>query len=159
MTIRQALPADRAAVDAITQRAYAHYLPVLGHAPMPLVADYAERIGAGEVWLLERAGTPLALAVIEAHPDHIHIFSLAVDPDAQHGGLGRELLAFAEERARAAGIGLITLVTNARMERNIGIYRRAGYVETHRAPHPVHPTSTTVFMEKPLGIAENRRSA
>ena len=40
----------------LTRRAYEHYVPILGGEPMPMTEDYAPRIAAGEVWLLEDAG-------------------------------------------------------------------------------------------------------
>jgi ribosomal protein S18 acetylase RimI-like enzyme len=160
MTIRLAEPADLEAVRGITRRAYARYVPELGAKPLPLVTDYAPKITAGEVWLLEKTGTPAALIVLEENGDHIHIFSIAVDPDAQSQGIGQRLLSFAEDRARKTGRDLLTLVTNARMERNIGIYERAGYVETARHPHPVRPGWVLVHMEKRLSSgALSRRSA
>lgn len=59
--------------------------------------------------------------------------NVAVAPEAQGRGLGRELLAFAEQRASDAGFREIRLYTNEAMTKNIDLYERFGYVETHRA--------------------------
>ena len=71
--LRRATAGDEALVQAITEAAYAQYLPILGYPPVPVTEPYGPRIAAGEVWLLEDAG----LLVIERHPDHAMIFSKA----------------------------------------------------------------------------------
>ena len=147
---RRAAPADLAMVRAITEAAYAEYEPVLGAPPMPVVENYAPRIARGEVWLLPGAGQPAALAVLEQHPDHMMIWSLAVLPDRQGQGLGRALLRFAEDRARAAGLPELRLFTNALMARNLRLYARAGFRETGRGPHPRRPEFTVVDMARRL---------
>lgn len=147
---RLATPAELPLVAALNRDAYAEYLPVLGMPPVPMDEDYAPRIAAGEVWLLDEDGDIPALAVLESHPDHLTVFSFAVRPGCQGRGLGQRLLAFADQRARAEGVDEVRLYTNAKMERNIGIYLRAGYVETHRAPNPKRPEFTVVYMAKSL---------
>jgi ribosomal protein S18 acetylase RimI-like enzyme len=84
------------------------------------------------------------------HPDHLMIWSLAVRPDRQGKGLGRFLLRFAERMAREAGLGELRLFTNARMERNLALYARAGYRETGRRPHPRRESFIIVDMAKRL---------
>jgi len=59
--------------------------------------------------------------------------NVAVDPDAQGSGLGRRMLEYAEQAARAAGYQAIKLYTNETMTENISLYSRIGYAETHRA--------------------------
>ena len=60
------------------------------------------------------------------------IENLAVDPSCQGIGHGRRLLAFAEERARGAGIPELRLYTHEKMTENIELYERNGYVEYER---------------------------
>ena len=50
----------------------------------------------------------------------------------QGEGIGRDLLAFAEDEARRRGCAELRLLTNERMARNIALYARLGYVETDR---------------------------
>jgi ribosomal protein S18 acetylase RimI-like enzyme len=157
--MRLAGPADLPAVEELTRRAYAHYEAELGGEPVPLTENYAPRIAAGEVWLLEEARAPLGLIVLEEHPDRLHIFSVAVDPDRQHAGAGRKLLAFAEETARERGLGLLDLYTNAKMDQNIAIYRRCGFVETGRRPNPKRAGWIVVDMQKPLPAHSEIRRA
>jgi ATP diphosphatase len=146
--IRLANPTDLPLIQAISQEAYAPYEPALGSLPVPATEDYAPRIAAGEVWLLGDDG----VLVLERHPDHAMIYSVAVRPAAHGRGLGRTLLDAAERLA--AGLPELRLYTNALMTRNLLIYARRGFVETGRRPHPQRPAFTIVDMVKPLGTAE-----
>ena len=128
--LRPARPQEAEAVHALVQRAYAPYVPLLGRRPAPMDDDFAARIAQGQAHVLERDGTIVALAVIEARADHLWIDDLAVEP-AMHGqGIGQQLLAFAEAEARRLGLDELRLLTNERMVRNRAIYARAGFIET-----------------------------
>ena len=160
MKLRKAEAGDLAVVTGLTRRAYEHYIPILGGEPWPMRVDYAPGIAAGEVWLLEEsADEPLALIALEDHGDHLHIFSVAVLPEHQSKGIGQKLLAFAEEQARRMDRPALTLCTGEKMTRNIGIYRRYGFVETRRRPNPNRAGWVLVDMEKNLDPDEQRRSA
>lgn len=149
--LRRATPADLGAVALLTAEAYAPYTVLLGAPPVPVTEDYAPRIAAGEVWLLEPAGRLAGLLVLERHPDHALIYSVAVAPGQQGQGFGSMLLRFAEAKARDWGLGELRLYTNIRMERNVAIYRAVGYRETGRRSHPQRPGFTIVDMAKPVG--------
>jgi hypothetical protein len=56
-------------------------------------------------------------------------------------------MSFAEEFARANGIGIMRTYTNQLMDRNVAIYLHLGYRETHRATTEDIPR---VFLEKIL---------
>jgi GNAT superfamily N-acetyltransferase len=58
---------------------------------------------------------------------------LAVAPDLQGQGLGTRLLELVEA-ARPPGVTRLRLFTGEHSVANIRLYRRAGYLETHRAP-------------------------
>ena len=96
-------------------------------------ADYDTLIGAGHVWIAVGAEGLLGLIVLEPRADHLFIENIAVGPRCQGRGLGSELLAFAEGRARTAGFGELRLYTNALMFENLSYDARRGFVETHRA--------------------------
>jgi ribosomal protein S18 acetylase RimI-like enzyme len=66
-------------------------------------------------------------SITEAAPDEYFLAHLGVLPQFEGRGLGRKLLQFAEARARAAGLGKITLTVDADNERAIRLYRRAGF--------------------------------
>jgi len=135
--LRRADQSDLAVVQEISADAYiTAYVPVLGYIPLPAEEDYRPRIERGEVWLLVCGGRDVGVAVLEERPDHLLVYSIAVRPAQQGRGHGRALLDLADQRAVALGLAAIRLYTNVRMEKNIALYRRHGYVETGTRPHP-----------------------
>ncbi|TPJ55998.1 GNAT family N-acetyltransferase [Mesorhizobium sp. B2-7-1] len=144
---------DLAAVVALSANAYAPYTPIFGGPPVPVTEDYAPRIERGEVWLLEEDSNLAGLIVLEHHPDHAMIFSVAVAPAFQGRKLGIRLLGFADEQARSWGVPEVRLYTNSRMERNIALYSAYGYRETGRRPNPYRPGWILVDMVKTVDRA------
>src|SRR5438128_8893873 len=98
--IRRARLDDRAAVEAIVHAAYAIYLDRIGKPPGPMLDDYARLIADGVVSVLEDGdGTMAAIIVLVPQPDHLLLDNIAVRTDRQGQGLGRQLIAFAEDEA------------------------------------------------------------
>ncbi|MFJ8693478.1 GNAT family N-acetyltransferase [Streptomyces roseolilacinus] len=128
--IRPATPADTPAVAAVTGAAYRHYVGRIGLVPAPMEADHAADVAAGRVFV---AGDPVrGLVVVRTEPDHLYLDSIAVHPGAQGTGLGRRLLAFVEDRARALGLPQVRLLTNVMMWENRRMYDRYGYEVVER---------------------------
>lgn len=161
MTIRLANADDLDTVVAITDAAYGHYVPRLGRKPQPMTTDYAPMIAAGQVWLIdaETSGavhdglidgktSGAGLIILIDGSDHLLIYSVALRPEQQGRGLGRRLLAFAEEKTREAGYNVVKLYTNSLMTENIARYTHLGYLETRR--ERLNETSSIVYMEKHL---------
>ena len=98
----------------------------------PLVETLDEVVAALADWQTWtwRSGGRLVASVRgrldAAQPTVWQIGRLMVAPDLQGRGLGRALLAFAEARA-PAGATAYRLNTGARSDRNLRIYRKAGY--------------------------------
>jgi ribosomal protein S18 acetylase RimI-like enzyme len=153
VTIRAARPEDRAAVETIVNAAYSVYIERVGKPPGPMLDDYAQLIADGHVSVLEEEndGGAVAIAaiiVLLPKPDHLLLDNIAVRPDRQGSGLGRRLIAFAEQEARRLGYSELRLYTHEKMTENIALYRRLGFVETGRR----HDASyDRVFMTKRLG--------
>ena len=99
-----------------------------------MLADYAELIGRGAVYVLESLPeqTLQGVLVLRQYDQRMWIENVAVPPEYQHRGLGRRLLSFAEQAARGAGFGEIHLYTHELMTENIALYTRLGYVEVER---------------------------
>ena len=148
--MRIARPDDLATVVSLTEAAYAPYTALFGAPRIPVTEDYAPRIERGEVWLLEDGAEMAGLIVLEHHPDHAMIFSVAVSPAFQGRKFGIALLDFAHEQARLWGLPEVRLYTNARMERNIALYLAYGFHETGRRPNPYRPGWVLVDMAKPV---------
>jgi GNAT superfamily N-acetyltransferase len=125
--LRRAEPADASAIDALTQAAYAKWVPILGRKPQPMTADYNVAVRAHRIDLLEDGADPVALIEMALEADHLLIVNLAVAPPWQGQGLGSRLLAHAEAVARAEGKPVLRLYTNRLMTPNIALYRTRGY--------------------------------
>jgi GNAT superfamily N-acetyltransferase len=146
--IRRAQPTDRAAVEQIVRDAYSMYIERIGKSPGPMLDDYAALIADGTVSVLEDGdGTIAALIVLLPKPDHLLLDNIAVRPDRQGRGLGRQLIAFAEAEARRLGHAELRLYTHQKMTENIALYARLGFVETGRGQEAGYDR---VFMTKRL---------
>jgi ribosomal protein S18 acetylase RimI-like enzyme len=130
--IRPAQPTDADAVTACVRAAYAHYVPRIGREPAPMQADYPALIDAGVVWVAEEDRELVGVLVVRPQPPALLVENVAVRPASQGRGLGRALMAFAEERARASGLQETVLYTNERMTENLRFYPALGYLETGR---------------------------
>ncbi|WP_217170845.1 GNAT family N-acetyltransferase [Streptomyces sp. AC512_CC834] len=131
--IRQAVPADVPAVEAVTDAAYRPYAERIGVAPQPMEADHAANVAAGRVYVTDEPGMGLVgLVVLEERADHLFLDSVAVHPDAHGRGVGRRLLRFVEAHARALGLPEIRLYTHAKMWDNQEIYPKYGYEPVER---------------------------
>jgi ribosomal protein S18 acetylase RimI-like enzyme len=156
ITIRRAAQGDAVAATSCTEAAYVKYVERLGRAPEPTTADYGEVVAEHQVWVAESAGICLAALVLMVRADHMLIYSIAVDPEHQGRGLGRSLMALAEDEARRRNVDELRLYTNERMAENVGFYARLGYCETERRPHETHKGSTLVFMPSWLATKPRR---
>jgi N-acetylglutamate synthase-like GNAT family acetyltransferase len=143
--IRPARTDEADAVGALVERAYVPWVLAIGRRPAPMDDDYAHHIAAGEVYVLERDGAIAAIAVLIEEADHLLLDNVAVEPAWHHAGLGRRMIGFAEGETRRRGLRELRLFTNALMERNIALYERLGFRETHRAQVGEH---YRVFMTK-----------
>jgi ribosomal protein S18 acetylase RimI-like enzyme len=148
-TVRQARPLDAETVHQISREAYtAAYLPVIGLVPKPGIEDYRPHIKRGEVWIFEAADEPIGFIVLEKKSEFLLVYSVAVKPSHQRKGHATTLLRFADQHAIAIGVKAVRLYTNQRMEQNIGLYRRCGFTEIGKRPHPSRPGEVLVDMEK-----------
>ena len=145
--VRPAKPEDAAAVGDLVRASYAKYVVRMGKEPAPMLEDYAAPIGAGEVWVLVEGEEVLGVLVMRVFEDHLFVDNVAVGPDHQGRGLGRELMALAEERARRDGLPEIRLYTNEKMHENLAVYARLGFEETERK---IDGGYRRVFMRKRL---------
>jgi ribosomal protein S18 acetylase RimI-like enzyme len=148
---RRANPVDKEVIQRISADSYIPaYMAVLGTIPKPATEDYGPRIEKGEVWVLEVEDEPTGIAVLEERADHLLVYSVAVKPDAQRKGYGTALLDFADQRAIGLGLREVRLYTNERMEGNLRLYRRHGFVEVAKRSHPSRPGQVLVDMVRHL---------
>ncbi len=135
LSLRKAAPDDAPAVAALTDLAYAKYIPRIGRKPQPMTADYRQMAAEHPIWLLFLDGQLAGLLALEVEPETLLIYRVAVRPDLQGQGLGHRLLRLAEDEARQAGLDKIRLYTNEHFLENIALYLRAGYIEVRREPY------------------------
>ena len=127
----------------LTELIHRAYAP-LAAAGMRYLGSYQdeattrERCGLGESWVVERDGRVIA-GVTWRHcpkpdePPHYHRPDVAVfgqfvvEPEFQGRGIGGELLAKVESRAREAGFRELACDTAAPNEPLVAFYRRRGY--------------------------------
>jgi GNAT superfamily N-acetyltransferase len=135
--IRLARAADVAAVSVIVKDAYSIYLARNGKIPGPMRDDYAALIADQRVYVLEEQvleakAEIIGLVVLIPEARAMLLDNVAVHPRAQGRGFGVRLIAFAEQRARAASLPVLRLYTQDIMTENLALYSRLGFVETHR---------------------------
>jgi len=134
-SLRRASGEDASAIRELVHDAYRDYTPLLGRTPIPMLVDYADAVHRHEFWVLVAGGPIVGLIELVPRDDHLWVENVAIAPAWQRRGLGRRLLAHAEDEARRRSFGQIGLLTNERYEDNIAMYARDGYRETHRSPH------------------------
>ncbi len=145
--IRIAQPTEADTVKDIVAAAYRPYIARIGKPPGPMLDDYTQRIANAQTWVLEDATCLVAILVLEESPTNLLLDNIAVRPDCQGKGYGRALIEFAESEALRRGFQSISLYTHALMTENIALYRRIGFVETHRLTEKGYDR---VYMTKPL---------
>lgn len=98
-----------------------------------MTADFASQIAEGVVDIaVHRNGEVVGFVVHYPRGGHLHIDDLAVSPDAQGQGVGKQLLRHAELRARERGLNAVELYTNAKMREALSFYPARGFVEIGR---------------------------
>jgi ribosomal protein S18 acetylase RimI-like enzyme len=150
MRIRKADPMDLEVIREIVDRAYGVYVERIGIRPGPMNADHRGEVDRGRVWVAAEGETVVGLIVLVESPDHLLVENVAVDPARQGEGVGRALLSFAEDSARAAGLGTIRLYTHEKMSENLALYARLGYREFERRSETGFDR---VFLRKNLSAA------
>jgi ribosomal protein S18 acetylase RimI-like enzyme len=150
--IRLASPAEYRAVARCVDAAYAMYGPRIGKKPAPMLADYAALISAGSVYVIPGSPAVRGILVVEPRSDHIFIENIAVHPDHQGAGLGRQLMRFVEEHAIAHQVNELRLYTHELMIENLSYYAKLGYEEVERR---VEDGYSRIFMRKRLARPPN----
>jgi len=146
--IRPARAEEAEEIHSLVRDAYALYVPRIGREPSPMTDDYRQLIVAAKVWVIEDEGQLAGVVVLEDTPDALQVENVAVRPENQGRGLGRQLLSFADDEARRRGYDAVILYTNVHMTENVARYPKLGYVEVGRGHE--HGFDR-VFFRKELG--------
>jgi N-acetylglutamate synthase-like GNAT family acetyltransferase len=98
--------------------------------------DLKSHFKSGTLLITEDAGTITGCIYVTRNGDRAYFGLLAIDPSRQKTGIGRRLVAAAEEFARETGARFMDLrIINLREELP-GIYAKLGYHVTGTAPYP-----------------------
>ena len=127
LELRRATSAEAGAVRALTRQAYAKWVPLIGREPKPMQADYDRAVREHRIDLAYRGDALAGLIETIAGSDHLLIENVAVAPSWQGRGIGRALMAHAEQLVAAMGCCELRLYTNQRFAENIALYLKLGY--------------------------------
>jgi GNAT superfamily N-acetyltransferase len=102
--------------------------------PIGSAEDFLPAIAARTVWIAEDGDAGVIGELRgEIIGDVLHIVELAVAKEFQRRGLGRALLDFAIDAARARGLRAVTLTTFRHVAWNAPFYARYGFVALREA--------------------------
>lgn len=127
------------------------YLDGLYPPDANFLADIESLAGQDMRFLLARQnGEAVGCVALRIDPDgYGEIKRMYVRPDRRGAGLGRQLLARLEEKARANGLRAIRLETGHLQPEAVALYRRSGF--TDRGPFADYPDiPSSLFLEKAL---------
>lgn len=144
---RRAGPDDAATVRDLTRKAYVKWCEIIGREPKPMTADYDHAVRHHVIDLAFIKGDLVGLIEMIPRADDLVIENVCVDPAAQGSGLGRQLVAHAEEETRKRGHAVIRLYTNKLFTANLRFYGGLGY-EIEREESFMG--GTTVYFRKSL---------
>lgn len=140
-------------VQAISARAYIPaYTAVIGVVPTPAFEDYRPRIERGQVWIAELGTEPVGILIMEDAPNHMLIYSVAVEPGHQGKGLAKAILGRAEQIAYSESKPELRLYTNQKMRANLRLYSSCGFIEFGCRPHPSRSGEFLVDMSKRIDL-------
>ena len=140
-------PQDAARIRDLTRKAYAKWCAVIGREPRPMTADYDHAVRHHVIDLAFSDGVLVGLVEMIPREDDLLIENVCIDPAAQGAGLGRRLVAHAEEETRKRGHGVIRLYTNKLFAANLRFYAGLGYEIEREEPFM---GGTTVYFRKSL---------
>lgn len=150
-TFRRAVPEDAPILREITEAAYAVYVPRIGHRPPPMETDFDAHIAAGEARVVEVDGGIAGYLLLKPNDGQMLVINIALHPEMQGRGLGKQILRHAELEAREQGCREMALYTHIKMTENRALYARFGYTEVEeRAEEGVE----RVYMIKALAPEE-----
>lgn len=131
--IRLATPEDKTNILRCVNVAFAAYVGIVGRRPAPMLANYDELIEQGAVYVVDGIRGTDGVLVVHPREDHLYVENIAVRPSAQKQGLGRQLVEFAEQRAREEHLPEVRLSTHEKMAGNFEFYPKLGYTESDRS--------------------------
>lgn len=110
----------------------------------------AEKAGVEIAYVITEGDQLLGCVFLRPEPDCLYVGKLAVSPDAQGKGIGRQLMALAEETAAALGLSTLRLDVRVELTGNQAIFSSWGFEKTAERSHPGFDRITQIEMRKAL---------
>jgi GNAT superfamily N-acetyltransferase len=82
----------------------------------------------------------------------LYVGKLAIAPEAQGCGIGRQLLTLAEDTARRLELPALRLETRIELTENHAVFARWGFEKTAENAHPGFTRTTSIEMRKQLAV-------
>ena len=153
LTLRDATPSDAEAVYQVTKAAYAEYRGFLD-PPSGVAKETREAVerslGEGGAVLASIDGIAVGAVRYEPRDQSLYVGRLAVLPSHRRRGIGRALMATAEERAQRMGLSRIILGVRVQVPQNRAFYESLGYRADGHSSHPGYERTTWTGMSKAL---------
>jgi PncC family amidohydrolase len=142
-------PSDAGEVLTVQRAAFVSEAQIYGSADMSPLTQTLEQLEAelhtAQGWVARRRGRLVGAVRARETDDVLLIGRIAIAPDMQGEGIGRRLLAAAENASSAS---VAELFTGSLSEANIRLYESCGYSETQRIEQG--DGTAQVFMRKNL---------
>lgn len=153
IVIRRADGASAEAVAALIHRAFSQYRGRLDPESSALsesVDRIRARIADEAVLVAEQARRIVGCVAVQRKPDCVYAGRLAVEPAARGAGIGRSLMAAAEDQARGMAGRALRVDVRLDLTENRAFFRALGFVEGAHCCHPGFARPTYVELEKIL---------
>lgn len=109
-----------------------------------------EKAQAETAFVAMEDGRLLGCVFCKAEPETLYIGKLATSPSAQGKGVGRALMAAAEDHARALKLPALRLDVRIELTENHALFSRWGFVKTAEKAHEGYDRPTQIEMRKAL---------
>jgi len=133
MNIRIAEEYDRQVILECVDDAYRKYIDRIGKQPAPMLANYAELISKGLVYVATDKEQIKGLIVLILKENYLLIENVAVYNLFQGQGIGRRLIEFAFMLGKEESLQEVHLYTNELMNENLLYYPKFGFIELKRS--------------------------
>lgn len=129
--IRKAQQADADALVLCIDAAYAQYTSRISDLP-PVSEGCDEEITKDRVWAAVEDGQVVGGVFLIPQDGFMKLANVAVHPDHDGKGIGRALVAHAENEAKRQGYDEMRLNTHVAMPENVALYTHLGWEEISR---------------------------
>ncbi len=123
---------DLGIITSCVISAFSPYIPMIGKEPGPMKEDYEQALQCDEIWLCYDGELMEGFIYLIRAKDHLIFEVLAVNPECQGRGIGKQLVAFGEEKALEYGYHNIEVLTNEAFAVPQRLYSGCGYLEYKR---------------------------